>query len=312
MASHWHCGALRPGHYYTPQELEDFIKEHNEKYNTSCATYKEGAEGAEKRTATTAEVTDSAPLQLCPLEKTKEEVLPKSFLVTHPSTDFELIISEAGDEIYLHALKDGSINDEIDLAMITGTYKKDNPATALMKNTSQWFEFKIESPETLILAQAFNGDGSTRPMPSTPVLQPAVPRGPLKVGSYFTHLTEQLKKVRTDMTAHEVNMVDSKWVITNTSPCVLQVAVDINRRKTRDFTWENVGGVLDLAKFRDIGTPKGPTVCKVQILNMVVFWDKVNRSVVDYPRLRVVGNHGFKAGFLYMLMGAYPAPPPTV
>jgi hypothetical protein len=100
------------------KELEEAVIKHNQSFNKGGVTYKETtfSEGAGVKRKATEQATPPEALTVC--DKTKEAI--GGFVINHPSHDFELIFNEEGTELFLHALKDGTLDPSTDLGCVQG------------------------------------------------------------------------------------------------------------------------------------------------------------------------------------------------
>jgi hypothetical protein len=154
-------------------ELEATIKKHNETYNPSGITYSEEPKVPAART--------EDPVELTPVNKTVDEI--GGFTVAGDSgtgePEFNLIFTEAGDEIYLLGLKDGILGPDTDLGTIQGQFKIGNAAEGVMVSSTQYIAFGFDNVNDLIIAKAFKGEQRGKVI--------RAPRG-RSVGSVGNHL----------------------------------------------------------------------------------------------------------------------------
>jgi hypothetical protein len=137
-------------------EFEGYIKKHNETYNPGGRTYSE-----EQKVPTPSGTIDEEPVEsMTPVNKTVEEI--GGFTVAGNSgtgePEFNLIFTEAGDEIYLLGLKDGILGPDTDLGTIQGQFKIGNAAEGVMANSTQFVKFGFNDVNDLIIAKAFKGE----------------------------------------------------------------------------------------------------------------------------------------------------------
>ena len=91
---------------------------------------------------------------------------------------------------------------------------------------------------------------------------------------------------------------DGQWTSTKKEAVVLQVVSELDQRKTKEFSLENISGLLDITMLKD---PSLPT--KLGMYHTLDYYEKDNNIISDYPNLRPLGHYAFKQGQMYQLMG---------
>jgi len=275
--------------------LEDIVVKHNEAFNKSGTTYKDVAEG----TAVTgikrkAQDPACAPDALTVSDKDKEAI--GGFAVPHPTGDFELIFTDDGTELYLYALKDGTLDPSTDLGCVQGSFKVGAPAKALMKNGSQWVEWNLSDMNTMVVSQGYRGESTQRTQKVE--LDPPFPDKPRPFIDFVKWLSDTHHKVRMDLITHKLACSqEGQWSVAIKEVACLQTVTDAEQRKTKKFSLSNIAGLIDVSKFQDV-----PADSKVKLYLSAHYWEKQNRIMGDFPRLRATGSFSFLSGKMYRLL----------
>ena len=175
-----------------------------------------------------------------------------------------------------------------------------NAATALMNSGTQWVSWAFDAMDVMVVAQCYRGDpsaarGGLRPQD---LMEPAFPEEPSKLSAFIQWLSETHRKVRMDFITHNLSCAkDGTWSIKPKDAAVLQTACDPEQRKTRKFNLNNVAGLVDVQKFKDSNSER-----KVNLYHTLHYWEKTNRILGDYPRIRATRSYTFKQGCFYELM----------
>jgi hypothetical protein len=150
---------------------------------------------------------------------------------------YELIMSKDGDKMYLLALSDGTLYEQ--LARFMGTFSSGQPATTLMGGGSQWIQWKCDSLDTKVVARKKD---ASMVGPDSP---PAYPLQPEPIKMFFGHL-EQIGKARYNMVTHKlVRDSDGKVTgITLDDNVVLPLPTSAPKKKALGM--ENISGYIDV------------------------------------------------------------------
>ena len=277
------------------KELDAGVQQFNEKFNKSGQTYKEEA----KRTAADADLDDGIKPEALGAQEHSKEDIPGAISVPHENGEFELIFNEAGDAIFLYALKDGIIDPTMDMGAIQGNFKLGNPATSLMSSASQWIEWGMKDVNVKVCARALQGDGSSKPTPKTDIMTPPAAQEPQPLVDFLKFLTVRHRKVRMELVTHKLTCTAAgEWTINPEQAACLQVVTDAEQRKTSNYKLDNIAGLIDLKLTRE--KLEGG---KIGLFHSLIYWDKINRIMSDYPCFRPLGKFSFKQGQLYKLWG---------
>lgn len=275
--------------------LKDFeakVEQHNKMHNQSGLTYKEA-----KRTSVDAGLGQQTVRMLEPITKTKEDV--GGVVIESGDKDCEFIFPEDGAAMYLFGLKDGTLTPATHCGMFNGSFKSGSAAAALMKGGSQWVEFDMTNMQTQIIGNTFQGESVEGKGNHVKKLEPTFTEEPATVQDFLDHLTKKLNKVRMKMVKHElVCSKDGQWTCTKKEAIVLQVVSELGQRKTKEFSLDNISGLLDMAVLKDPAVPK-----KVSLYHTLDYYEKDNNIISDYPVLRPSGHFAFKQGQMYQLIG---------
>jgi len=194
----------------------------------------------------------------------------------------------AGPEFTIH-LACGSVPS------FAGSYKVGAPAKALMKNGSQWVEWGLSDMNTKVVSHGYRGDSGQRTQRVE--LDPPFSDEPKPFIEFINWLSNTHHKVRMDLITHNLTCSpEGVWSVKPKEPACLQTVSDIEQRKTRNFTLSNIAGLIDVSKFKDATANS-----KVQLFLSVHYWEKQNKILGDFPRLRATGTYSFNAGKLYQL-----------
>jgi hypothetical protein len=148
---------------------------------------------------------------------------------------------------------------------------------------------------TLVVAQGYRGDSSQRSQRVE--LDPPFVDEPKPFKDFINWLSNTHHKVRMDLITHNLSCSpDGQWSVKIKEKACLQTATDSEQRKTKNFSLANIAGLIDVAKFKT-GAANG----KVQLFLSAHYWEKQNRILGDFPRLRATGHFSFKAGNMYKL-----------
>ena len=81
---------------------------------------------------------------------------------------------------------------------------------------------------------------------------------------------------------------------------MLQIACDPEQRKTKKFTLNNIAGLVNVQMFTNKAGNSDNK--KVHLYHMLFYWEKTNRIMSDYLRIRATSSYTFKQGCFYELM----------
>ena len=131
----------------------------------------------------------------------------------------------------------------------------------------------------------------------------------MALAKVFDYLTDVQKKVRVKMSVHDptYDPQNKTWSVKPLNSCALSIAMDANLRKTKNFTNENIAGLLDCVHLRNL--EKGHQGQKIMMYHQLVYWERTNKLYSDYPRLRVTRAVSFVKGNLNILLGTPPPGP---
>ena len=171
-----------------------------------------------------------------------------------------------------------------------------NPASAIMNGGTQFVEWGFTDVGTKVIAQGHRGDASSRPSQAD-MMQPSFSKEPMPMKDFLVFLAEKHSKVRMNLINHELTCgKDGQWVVKPLDKACLKMATDIEQRKTKNFNIENIAGLVDIQKLQNEPSSK------LGLYHTTIYWEKTNRIMGDYPRLRVVKRFCFKPRFLYRLL----------
>jgi hypothetical protein len=218
-------------------------------------------------------------VQLPPCEISVDDAKKDAYVFTLPESRrqgesgkvlYELIMSKDGDKMYLLALSDGTLYEQ--LARFMGTFSSGQPATTLMGGGSQWIQWKCNSLDMKVVAR--KKDTSM----IGPDSAPAYPLQPEPLKMFIGHL-EQIGKARFSMVTHKLAR-DSDGKVTGVSvddTVVLPLPTSAPKKKALDM--ENVSGYIDIELMK-----------KSKVVNIV--WNLVcpSCSSVLNPNMTLVGS----------------------
>jgi hypothetical protein len=190
--------------------------------------------------------TQEAVVFLPPCEISVDDAKKDAFVFSLPESRrqgesgdvlYELIMSQDGDKMYLLALSDGTLYEQ--LARFMGTFSSGQPATTLMGGGSQWIQWKCDGLDTKVVARKKD---TSMVGPDSP---PAFPSQPEPLKLFFGHL-EQIGKARFTMVTHKLTR-DSDGKVTGVAlddNVVLPLPTSAPKKKALGM--ENISGYVDI------------------------------------------------------------------
>ena len=130
-------------------------------------------------------------------------------------------------------------------------------------------------------------------------MEPTFTEEPTTLQDFLDHLTKKLYKVRMKLVKHDlVCSKEGQWTSAKKEDVVLQIVSELEKRKTKEFSLDNISGLIDISVLKDSAVPK-----KVLIYHTLDYYEKDNNIISDYPVLRPSGHFAFKQGQMYKLFG---------
>ena len=167
-----------------------------------------------------------------------------------------------------------------------------------MNAGTQFVEWGFSDVGTKVIAQGHRGDATSRPSANgDSMMQPPFSEEPKPMKDFLVWLAEKHSKVRMELVTHDLTCTkEGLWVVKSKDTACLKIATDLEQRKTKKLNLDNIAGLVDVQKLKEAAS------CKLGLYHTIIYWDKTNRILGDFPRIRVLKKYSFKQGFMYQLM----------
>ena len=178
---------------------------------------------------------------------------------------YEYFFPDDASSMYIHVLDDGIISPTVKLASVKGKYKMGDAAQTLMREGTNYVEFKL-ADQTSLLACSVSGD-----LPKQIVSSPI----PLKE---IVEFLEAAGKVQTEILGHKLTPSEGSDG-TLAVICEEQIAMEVPEGKPEGskLARTNIAGLLDVAKVQESS--------HVQFVINVTYIVKLNKIKPWYPGL---------------------------